>query len=161
LWKEPHFGFFIISKKEREREREREREKASSSPHRRVLTYHRGFKSYSLHPIPYDFLHLHFEKHFSKTEYTVCRYECIPSGAGPYPYRSIGIIFLATCSCRLPYISRRSRYISVTLIQVRPPGYFIHISITTPIVPALKTIKPLLDLGGGFTSETAARRFQK
>ena len=28
--------------------------------------------------------------------------------------------------------------ISVAVIQVRPPGYFIHISITTPIVSALK-----------------------
>jgi hypothetical protein len=51
-------------------------------------------------------------------------------------------------------------------------GYFINISITTPIAPALKNycdiylelsrspsgyFKPLLDLGGVFTSETAAR----
>jgi hypothetical protein len=28
--------------------------------------------------------------------------------------------------------------ISATLIQVRPPGYFTHVSITTPIVSALK-----------------------
>jgi hypothetical protein len=27
---------------------------------------------------------------------------------------------------------------SVTLIQVAPPGYFVYISITTPIVSALK-----------------------
>jgi hypothetical protein len=54
-----------------------------------------------------------------------------------------------------------------------PPGYFTHISITTPIASALKNyyielsrnssgyFKPLLDPGGGFTSETAARRLQK
>jgi hypothetical protein len=29
-------------------------------------------------------------------------------------------------------------YISVTVIRVGPPGHFTHISITTPIVPALK-----------------------
>jgi hypothetical protein len=29
---------------------------------------------------------------------------------------------------------------SAPLIQVEPPGYFIHISITTPIARALKTI---------------------
>jgi hypothetical protein len=53
------------------------------------------------------------------------------------------------------------------------PGYFAHIPITTPIVSALKNyyrysflevptdfFKPLLDPGDGFTSETAARRFQ-
>jgi hypothetical protein len=56
------------------------------------------------------------------------------------------------------------------LIRVRPPGYFTHISITTPIVPALKNyytqgflefsafggyFKPLLVPGGGFRSEAA------
>jgi hypothetical protein len=62
----------------------------------------------------------------------------------------------------------------VAFIQVRPPGYFTHVSITTPIVSALKNyykynflevptdfFKPLLDPGDRFTSETAARRFQK
>jgi hypothetical protein len=29
-------------------------------------------------------------------------------------------------------------YLSVPVIRVGPPGYFIHISIATPIVPALK-----------------------
>jgi hypothetical protein len=29
-------------------------------------------------------------------------------------------------------------YISVAFVQVRPPGYFIHITITTPIISALK-----------------------
>jgi hypothetical protein len=57
-----------------------------------------------------------------------------------------------------------------------PPAIFIHISITTPIVSALRLeillylepsrssngfFKPLLDPDGGFTSETAERRFQK
>jgi hypothetical protein len=53
---------------------------------------------------------------------------------------------------------------SVALIQVTPLGYFTHISITTPIVSALKNyyielsrspngfFKALLDPGGGFTS---------
>jgi hypothetical protein len=53
------------------------------------------------------------------------------------------------------------------------PGYFIHVSITTPIASALKNyyiniwsflvsrspnghFKPLLDPGGGFTSETVS-----
>jgi hypothetical protein len=62
---------------------------------------------------------------------------------------------------------------SVTLIHFRPPSYFTHVSITTPIVSALKNyyrwsflevqtdfFKVLLDPGGGFTSETAERRFQ-
>ena len=60
------------------------------------------------------------------------------------------------------------------LIQVRPPGYFTHVSITTPVVSALKKLlylgisrspngffKPLLDPGDSFTSKTATRRFQK
>ena len=62
---------------------------------------------------------------------------------------------------------------SVTVIQDRPPGYFTHVSITTPIVSALKIekllylgpsrssngfFKPLLDPDDGFTSETAERR---
>jgi hypothetical protein len=62
--------------------------------------------------------------------------------------------------------------ISVPVIQVGPLGYFVNISITTPIVSALKNYievsrnpngysKQLLDPGGGFTSETAKRRFQK
>jgi hypothetical protein len=63
---------------------------------------------------------------------------------------------------------------SVTLIRVGPPGHFIHVSLTTPIVSALKKqlclelsrspngfFKALLDPGGGFTSDTTARRFQK
>jgi hypothetical protein len=62
---------------------------------------------------------------------------------------------------------------SVPLIQDQRPGYFINISVTTPIVSALKNyyiqsflevpagLKALLDPGGNFTSETAARRFQK
>jgi hypothetical protein len=65
---------------------------------------------------------------------------------------------------------------SVTFIRVGPQGYFTHISITTPIVSALKKLlylelsrrpngffnfKVLLDPGGGFNSETAARQFQK
>jgi hypothetical protein len=29
---------------------------------------------------------------------------------------------------------------SVPVIKVRPPGYFVHISITTPVVPAWKHI---------------------
>jgi hypothetical protein len=33
---------------------------------------------------------------------------------------------------------RRATGISVTFIQGGPPGYFTHISITTPIVSALK-----------------------
>ena len=32
------------------------------------------------------------------------------------------------------------RYISVNFIRVRPPGYFIHIFITTPVVSALKKL---------------------
>jgi hypothetical protein len=67
------------------------------------------------------------------------------------------------------------------VIQVGPLGYFVNVSITTPIVTALRNysittpivttpivtalsssrfFKPLLDPGGGFTSKTAARRFQ-
>jgi hypothetical protein len=56
-----------------------------------------------------------------------------------------------------------------------PPGVLhIDVSVTTPVVFVLKKLlylelsrspngifKPLLDPGGGFTSETAARRFQK
>jgi hypothetical protein len=39
----------------------------------------------------------------------------------------------------LLYISfPRAVGISMRFIQVRPPGYFTHVSITTPIVPALK-----------------------
>ena len=44
---------------------------------------------------------------------------------------------------------------------------FTHIFITTPVVSALKNyyvygyFKQLLDPGGGFASETDARRFQK
>ena len=64
---------------------------------------------------------------------------------------------------------------SVPVFQVDPLGYFIHISITktTPVASALKKLlylelsrssngdfKPLLGPDGGFTSETAARRFQ-
>ena len=30
--------------------------------------------------------------------------------------------------------------VSVTLIQVAPPGYFVYVSITTPIVSALKKL---------------------
>ena len=57
--------------------------------------------------------------------------------------------------------------ISVSFIQLRPPGYFTHIPITTLIVSALKNyyielsrisngyFKPLLDPGGGFRIETA------
>jgi hypothetical protein len=63
-----------------------------------------------------------------------------------------------------------------TAIEERPPGYFIHISITTPIASALKNekllylelsrslngyFKPLPDPGGGSASETAAKRFRK
>jgi hypothetical protein len=50
-------------------------------------------------------------------------------------------------------------------------GYSTHISLTTPIAPALinyydqgflkAPTEPLLDPGGGFTSETAARGLQK
>jgi hypothetical protein len=57
---------------------------------------------------------------------------------------------------------------SAAFIQVGPPGYFTHISITTPVVSALKNYftsrapsgspngfsQKLLDPGGGFTSET-------
>ena len=41
---------------------------------------------------------------------------------------------------------------SVNLIQVGPPGYFIHISITTPIVSALKSyyIESFLEVPTGF-----------
>ena len=63
---------------------------------------------------------------------------------------------------------------SVTQIRLGPNRHFIHISITTPIVSALKNLNiysfldvliqmavPLLDPDGGPTSETAERRFQK
>jgi hypothetical protein len=64
--------------------------------------------------------------------------------------------------------------ISVGLIRFGLPSYFTHVSITTPIVSALKKLlyielswssngffKQLLDPGDGVTSETAERRFQK
>ena len=63
---------------------------------------------------------------------------------------------------------------SVAFIQVGPLGYFAHISITTLIARALKNYSrwnflevptdifyPLPDPDGGFTSETAGRRFRK
>jgi hypothetical protein len=43
---------------------------------------------------------------------------------------------VATGAC--PDAEATRRYISVAVIQVRPPGYFTNISITTPIVSALK-----------------------
>ena len=43
-------------------------------------------------------------------------------------------ILVYTCECSKPLL----RCIPVTVIQGGPPGYFIHISITTPIVSALK-----------------------
>jgi hypothetical protein len=61
--------------------------------------------------------------------------------------------------------------ISVPFIQGDPSGHFTHVSITTPVVFALKNyyaystlelprsfnghFKPLSDQGGGFRSETA------
>jgi hypothetical protein len=67
-----------------------------------------------------------------------------------------------------------SIYISTTVIQVRPPGYFAiyfynhahHeklLCLELPRFPRSSNgyFKPLLDPGGGFTSETTARRFQK
>ena len=42
------------------------------------------------------------------------------------------------CVCVYIYIYIYTVYISATVIQVGPPGYFIHISITKPIVSALK-----------------------
>jgi hypothetical protein len=58
-------------------------------------------------------------------------------------------------------------FISVPLIQGGHPGYFVHVSIATPVVSAVKNyyiksflqaptiFKPLLDPGGGLRSETA------
>ena len=61
-----------------------------------------------------------------------------------------------------------------TLIRVGPPGYFTHISITTPIVPALKNdytrylelsrspngfFKVLLDPGGGFVTAVSGSHY--
>jgi hypothetical protein len=64
--------------------------------------------------------------------------------------------------------------VSATAIQERPPGCFTRISLTTPrrfrlekrlYLEASRSpdgiLKPLLDQGGGFTSETAELRFQK
>jgi hypothetical protein len=58
---------------------------------------------------------------------------------------------------------RKGHYISVPLIQVGPLGYFIPISITTPVVSALKNQKLLyMELSrSSFASETTARWFQK
>ena len=63
---------------------------------------------------------------------------------------------------------------SMLRLKVRPPGCFINISVTTPIARALKNhsswnfleaptgiLRPLPDPDGGFTSETATRRFRK
>jgi hypothetical protein len=60
---------------------------------------------------------------------------------------------------------------SVVLIRLRPPSYFTHVPIATPVVSALKNyyiqsflelptdfFKALLDPGNRFASETAARR---
>jgi hypothetical protein len=64
--------------------------------------------------------------------------------------------------------------ISVPLIRVGPPGYFTHVFYNHAHRLRLEKLlylelsrspngflKVLLDPGGGFTSETAARRFQK
>jgi hypothetical protein len=64
-------------------------------------------------------------------------------------------------------------FMSVALIQVGPLGYFIYIFCNYAHRLRLKKLlyielyrssnghfKPLLDPGGGFTSEAAARRFQ-
>jgi hypothetical protein len=68
-------------------------------------------------------------------------------------------------------VTARALGMSVTLIQVDPPGYFVYISITMPIVSALKKLlclelsrspngflKVLLGPGGGFKSETAVTK---
>ena len=80
-------------------------------------------------------------------------------------------ILVYTCECK-PLL----RCIPVTVIQGGPPGYFTHISITTPIVSASKNyyVPGFLEVptdilnhfwiqvpGGRFTFETATRRFRK